>query len=699
MMVGFAFSELLIVLLMGGAVTGGGILGLPPGERDAALLRTAPTESLVYLEWAERSPGEPGAMGVDGFMADPETKLFLARVEGAILKGMKRSFSNGGPEGRVVAENVPAIVKAFLVRPGCLYASFDEEAAAKALTSGPANGVPPRAALLLGIEAAVVLNAGDGADDLADRIHELLNLANIPPNARSAELKHQAIPMPSPAIKLEIHREGDYFVLAFGENVGTEAAAAITGDAKGLHDNERFTKAIANAEIDRTGSVAWIDVKGILNATIESLGFEGMMVKSVAESLGLDAVDSFVTVNGVVDGRMATRSFLTTGGSVRGLLALFDGRPLTPEDFAEIPGDSDVVYAFTLDTRKVMAAIREMVVKSDPTGFAAQQMNKTLEQLDEELGFSIEKDAFEAFGDVWSVFDSPNAGGLFVTGLVGSIEVRDHEKATAIHGRLMELLEATMPGITQGQYRRHGVELRREEFLGHEIAFVNTMDDDMPFAPAFCLTKDQWLVAPNPQALKAQLRFLASEEANFGDRLAELAPLGDDPAVSLAYVDPRRAVQSFYAFVPYFAQSMMGAIQSSGGDITVFAIPSARAVLPYSKDSFGRTTRTADGIKMEWNNGLPIPGATTVLMQLPSVGWLTFRNVGRAIGANGGGAKMAPPVAVPVRAMKLQRAVQAARVVKERAIAEKAAAEAEAAKAKAAARAKEAAERRQVGEK
>ena len=39
------FSELLILL-------SGGLLGLPPGERDAAFLHCAPADALVYMESA-----------------------------------------------------------------------------------------------------------------------------------------------------------------------------------------------------------------------------------------------------------------------------------------------------------------------------------------------------------------------------------------------------------------------------------------------------------------------------------------------------------------------------------------------------------------------------------------------------------------------------------------------------------------------
>jgi hypothetical protein len=625
MFVGMGFSELVLLLGFGGLLGGGSLLGLPPGERDAGYLRAAPADSLLYFEWAERSGGEAGAEGIDGLAADPEVRQFLVDVEAAILKGIRRA-SDSGPEERIMAESIPPLVKSTLMHSGCLYAAFDEQAAARALAEGEPTIGP--AAVALGIEGAFVLNAGDEADEIAKHVNALLDLARVPATVRRNDLQHQVIPLPVPNAKLELHREGSYFVLAFGEGVVEAAVAGLkNADTKGLGSNVRFTKALALVETERTGGVAWLDVKGTLNAVVGALGFQGQMVKSIAESTGLDAVDSMVTVTGVVDGRLSTRSFVTTGGSVRGLLAFADGRPLKNADLAQVPGDADLVYVISLDGKKVLAAVRDVVTKSDPTGFAAQQLNRTLMQLDEELGFSIEKGAFEAFGDVWTVFDSPSAGGVVLTGATLSLEVRDHAKAEPIYTRLMELLEASLPGVENGESRRNGVELRKMSFLEHDVYFVNTYDDDMPFAPAFCLTKSHLFVAPNPQAIKAELRFLASGEPNFGTRLGPMIAAGDErsiplaiegeAAVSFSYVDLRQGLATLYALVPYMGQSMMGAIQQEGGDITAFSIPSARAVLPYAKDSFQRVTRTEEGLLFEGYNGVPVPGVTTVLLQVP----------------------------------------------------------------------------------
>ena len=68
---GISFLELMIL-------SSSGWMGMPPGERDANFLRAVPEDVALYVEWAARSAGTPGAAGIDGLAADPEVR---ARIE------------------------------------------------------------------------------------------------------------------------------------------------------------------------------------------------------------------------------------------------------------------------------------------------------------------------------------------------------------------------------------------------------------------------------------------------------------------------------------------------------------------------------------------------------------------------------------------------------------------------------------------
>jgi len=129
MAVGVGFLEVLSIVLSSGGLLGGGmLLGLPPGERDAALLKAAAADSDRYVEWAERGDPKPGGQGVDGLIADPEVKQFLSDARGAILKAIESESESGGPEEQILGRTLPYLVETAISRPGSLSVRYDTNA-------------------------------------------------------------------------------------------------------------------------------------------------------------------------------------------------------------------------------------------------------------------------------------------------------------------------------------------------------------------------------------------------------------------------------------------------------------------------------------------------------------------------------------------------------------------------------------------
>ena len=298
--------------------------------------------------------------------------------------------------------------------------------------------------------------------------------------------------------------------------------------------------------------------------------------------------------------------FITTGGKTEGVLALAAGRAITSADFAQIPADADLVIAGSLNVPKVLAAVRQIVGSADPQ--SKENLELILKQLEAELGLSFEEDIFAAFGDVWTIYDSPSGGGLFVSAPVLSLEVRDAKKADKVFTQLMKVFKDALPGDFGNQFRRRGVFLEQTEFLGQKLFYVNTIGDDVPVAPTFCVTDKQLLVALHPQPLKAHLRFLAAKEQNFGSRIGKDLKLPEGELLSLTYFDAKKLVQFVYGVMPYFAQIMFSEMQREGFPLDISSLPSARALLPYIGTSLSVTVRTKDGILLESRSALPIPG-------------------------------------------------------------------------------------------
>ena len=543
-MIGPGPLEMGLIMMMSGFFTGSSLLGLPPGDRDATLAQCPPANSVIYMEWSERTIGKAGAKGIDGFAGDPEIRMFIQSIDKAIKSTIERETANGPAEERVLGKAIPEIVKVLLMQPGCMYASFDP----KAVGNGP-GGMPQWMAAIGGVKAALVVNAGKDADKLAKHISDLLSL--LPADLRKKGIDHQPLPIPMPGASMMLHRHKKYFIVGFGKGTVDEAVAGLDGKSKGLLGNARFVSAAKEVAFKRTAMVAWLDLQTALKQAGSILGPQ---VQGMAKMLGADTLGHVVKSIGVVNGEIRSKSYISTGGKTDGIMALVSGRAIQPADLAHVPADSDLAFAFSMNAPKILETVKKIVAVADPGSKAV--LDEILKQFEKEIGLTLEKDLFAAFGDVWVLHDSKSAGGLFLTSLVASLEVRDPQKAEDVFSKLMDVVEEAMPGELRGGFRRRGIYLKQQQFMGHTIHYINTVgDDDVPFAPAFCLTNKHLLAAPHPQALKAQLRFLKSKQPNFTTHFGKSIELPKGELLCLSYAETKSLMQMVYAFAPYFAQN------------------------------------------------------------------------------------------------------------------------------------------------
>ena len=85
-------------MLLFGGFFGGGVMGLPPGERDAAFVQCPPKDVILYSEWAARGKGKAGAAGIEGFAADPEVLAFIAAIDKAVHDTIEINATQGRGE-------------------------------------------------------------------------------------------------------------------------------------------------------------------------------------------------------------------------------------------------------------------------------------------------------------------------------------------------------------------------------------------------------------------------------------------------------------------------------------------------------------------------------------------------------------------------------------------------------------------------
>ncbi|MEZ6067676.1 MAG: hypothetical protein R3B90_18640 [Planctomycetaceae bacterium] len=590
--IGMGAIELVLMLLMGGGPLLAPPLGLPPGERDGVLQRTPPDGCLFYLEWAGRSSGELGGAGIDGMVADPEMTQFVESVETAIVKSIE---NDGGGEGQVVAAELPALVKTLLRRPGCLFISFSTD-------DLPERGDDPNLAVVFErLKVGIVYGLGDEADATQQRISRLSQLGGL---ELPADLDEYVLPIPVPGGGVKLHQHDDYLIAAYGAETLATITAGLSSERPGLLEDQRVSAAFKEVEFARTGQWTWLDIAGWRRA-VDSAAGNAAMIAEVTETLGLHQVDYIASAAGVdEEGQVVSRMRLKTDGGQAGLLAVFSGRPLQPQDFAHIPADADLFIGKSVNATNLLEAVRQIVVSSDPE--LGEQFDGGLQAIESVLGLQLQDELFAAFGDVWTVYDSPGAGGVLLTAPVMAVEVRDPELAYRVFTQLMTKLKGAMPNAIQGGRRRRGVFLEQQKFLDRTVYYINTIGDDVPVAPSFCVTDTHLLFALHPQPIKAHLRFVASDAPGLDGPLAAGSAVSEHSLMYYGSADAEQAARITTTIAPWVGQLLFSELQREGIPLDIFSMPSARALLPYCSD--GRMQIAVDdaGILWESRDGIPL---------------------------------------------------------------------------------------------
>ncbi len=582
--VGFGWMEILLILL-----GGSGLLGMPPGQRDAAFLKAAPRQSLVYVEWASPGAGQPGARGIDGFTADPEIQALLRAIDKLLAPTDEAGAED--PEHLLPHRDTLRLAKLLAAHAGCLFAVADPP-----LAGNERIKIPTPAEVLSRVHICLIVDAGADAAAILEAIGRASH-AEIPKQPRMHEI-------PGPlGLKLAVHQEGERLLIGFGRGTIERALAGLRGETPGLDSNPRFQAGWKHVSTERVGSVGWLDLQGTADFAIQSMGPAGILTQAVWRGAGADAVESVVSATGVVDGNIIQRTFVTTGGRTDGVLLLAKSPGLRLEQLAHIPADSDLVLAASLDLPQLVSGIRDLVAKTNP--LLVKVYDEGVKELESEMGLNLGQDVYPAFGNAWTAFSAPSEGGLAGSGLIVAVEVRDRVKAGVIFDRLMQLLEQSMLSEDTSDF---GVkaELKHQEFLGHSISYVSTSGfafEAMPTTiPSFCLTKSHLLFAVHPQAIKAHLRSVNAPRPGFETVARTKFALTKDELLLAGYFDGAGAVQKLSALVPYLGQMLTETAQGHGWEFDPFTIPSSAALVPYAGDVALSIARQKDGVMVESKN-------------------------------------------------------------------------------------------------
>jgi hypothetical protein len=140
------------------------------------------------------------------------------------------------------------------------------------------------------------------------------------------------------------------------------------------------------------------------------------------------------------------------------------------------------------------------------------------------------------------------------------------------------------------------------------------IDDDVPVAPACCITDDAAILALYPQTIRAYL--------SRGD---DFRSLGEQPAVAkalttgkgptlLAYQDTPRLLELAYPFVQIGARIATAELQREGLDVDETLLPSLQALRRHLRPGMTSVVSTEDGLEVVSRHSVPAVGGAPWLI-------------------------------------------------------------------------------------
>ena len=609
-----AMFPVLLMLLMGG---GGGLpLGVPPLPEDPVLSRVAPEECLVYASWSGMAtPDAKSKNQTEQLLAEPEVQRLLREIERAIVAKIGESAPREQAE---MARDVIRWGKRLLTRPVAAFVS----------SVGVSNeGV--------GVHGGLIASVGEDAAELKATMEKYQ--ARLPGGAEKVEIGgiscyRLKLGQGIPEITWGMSAKGNYLLIGVGE----KSLEGILQRAGGTPP-AWLTALRKQLPVERLSTVTYVNVKKLVAQFGPLAGPKALDAMAAA---GLGNVTSFSAVSGLDGDGIVTRVLVGIEGEPAGLLSAALSKPLSAADLAPIPRDANFALAARVDAARVLETALQIAGKIEPQ--APEEFNANLKQAERQLGVDLRQDVLASLGDVWCVYNSSDEGGLIVTGLTGVIQVKDHARLSAAQAKLLAAAKAALeqdgepppqtavpkkraldkaPGsaLAEEEEREEKAALNRQRFafrprpqpriehlhFAEQDIYFLSGGDGIPFAPAWCLTPKELIVALFPQQIKAYL----SRGADFqslaaATDVAALLQPGEAP-VGLSYFDGRKVLDYLYPIACIGLQSASGQLAREGIGLNVSIIPSAPTIYKHLRPSSTVVRRVEGGIEVISRGTMP----------------------------------------------------------------------------------------------
>ncbi len=574
------------------AIGGFGLpVGVPPLPEDPMIAKIAPEECLGYMALAGMATPDPKSPNqTEQLLAEPEVQQMAKEIERVVRSAFGRSAGRSPLPGGLSNDNAIDAAKLLLTRPLAIYVSRVQ--------------VQPSGPVVCG---GAIINLGDNVAKIKAEIEAIV--ASLPPpllQPIDIDGKTWQSLKAGPNLSVAWGFQDNYLLVALGDG---EIQALV----KRTHGQPPawLTQLRQQLPVERLSTVTYANLKAIADV---AMPLAGPKADSILKALGLRGMTAIRSVTGLDGEGFVSRTLLTIEGQPEGVLRLTGAKPLTPADLVPIPQDAAIAVAFRLSLGSAFDLVQEIARKIDPA--EAERMNRDIGRIEEGLGLKLRDDILEPLGDAWCVFGAPDEGGL--SGLMAVLPLKDPQRAAATHAKLVKLLQpylAKPQETSDRNFFNMPSRLEESDFAGKKIYVYQGQATMFVFAPAWCMTEKELVVAMNPQAIKAYLsrgpEFKSLAQAPVAAELFR----GDPGPLKLIYSDSKQlfdaiypAALSYLRLVPMFAP---------GFDLNASILPSVRAIRPHLGSSLTAVRRTPAGIEITERRVLPgVSVATAVPLGL-----------------------------------------------------------------------------------
>jgi hypothetical protein len=404
--------------------------------------------------------------------------------------------------------------------------------------------------------------------------------------------------------------EGPHLVLAVGKGAEAISLKIAGGESPSLAKSPLFARhkvATGVTEFFRMSAdmtKVWTALKSV--ELPNKAGQEPTSLGKVLEALSLTSFADLDWSMGLKEEAIVSNSRMSIPGPKTGLAKFFAQPNLKVGDLPPMPADVQGVYVSSLDLSGLfeegVATIKRVVELLPEQDREEVNVDGYLEQMNEAIGFDLDKDLLATLGPAWTFHDDPK-NGLFGFGFLGVAQVRDGER-----------LKSTVSAILD----RFGPQLEREDVkIDRKSGAFETITiqiPQMPIAPALGISDKWFVVGMQPQAIKTFFLRVDKKLPTWKlDKLPEESrKLIPEAFTSLQITNPQGLYTTLLSYAPMGINMFAAEMRKRGMElpITVEDIPAAEVVTAPMFTNVSVSTADDKGTTMESRDsvpGMPIP--------------------------------------------------------------------------------------------